>query len=210
MKGFIKKDLLFLKGSLKLYALICVLYIIMVIQGEIDISALLPFFSMMLMFTTFNYDAFNNWDAYATTLPKGRENIVKAKYTVTVLLALVVSLFVLILGYLISYFQKQPFNLTESLNIILIVNGVTFLIESIMYPIVYKMGIEKARIAIFLVVFGIVIIAGACWKFIDFNNFADPSHFLQHYGAILFLGGALIILAISFWISKKIYLKKEF
>ncbi len=210
MKGFIKKDLLFLKGSIKLYAVICILYIIMAFQGEMEIFSLSPFFSFMLMFTTFSYDAYNNWDAYAITLPSGRENAVKAKYVITILLSLTINLFIFVLGLVISYLKKQPINILLFISTLLIVNFVTLLLQSIMYPVIYKVGIDKARIIVFLLVVIIAILAGIFIKFIDITNFIDSSSFLKRYGAVLTLPASFLCLAISFWISYKIYLKKEF
>ena len=59
MLGFIKKDLFLIKSNLKFLLILLVIYGIMAYQGQMDLSFLLPFMSVVLMMTTFNYDTYN-------------------------------------------------------------------------------------------------------------------------------------------------------
>ena len=92
MLGFIKKDIAMIKSNFKLIGILIVVYTIMGLMGEVDISFILPFMSVMIMISTFSYDNYNNWDAYSISLPNGRKNSVKAKYIATILMILVVYL----------------------------------------------------------------------------------------------------------------------
>ena len=75
MLGFIKKDLAMIKSNFKSLIFLVIIYLLLGLYGQMDISFILPFISVMLIMTTFNYDNYNKWDAYAATLPNGRINI---------------------------------------------------------------------------------------------------------------------------------------
>ena len=74
MIGFIKKDLAMIKSNFKLMGILLFFYVVMGLLGEMDISFILPFMSVMIMISTFSYDNYNKWDAYSVTLPNGRKN----------------------------------------------------------------------------------------------------------------------------------------
>ena len=91
MIGFIKKDLFMIKSNFKLLGILIIAYTLMGFVGEIDISFILPFMSVMIMISTFSYDNYNNWDAYSISFPDGRKNSVKSKYVATVLMIVLLS-----------------------------------------------------------------------------------------------------------------------
>ena len=142
MLGFIKKDLLIVKRTLKTFLVIFIFYAILAYTGDLDLSFLLPFLSVLVMMSSFSYDAFNKWDSYALTLPKGRDNVVKAKYIVTLILILITSLLVILLYSIISFIKKEPIDINMILsNFVGNIIG-TILVECVMYPIIFKWGIE--------------------------------------------------------------------
>ena len=83
MLGFIIKDLAILKSNMKYFLSFMIIYAIL--ANQMGIFSVLSFFSIFLMFSTFTYESYNNWDAFAATLPNGRKNSVKAKYLATIL-----------------------------------------------------------------------------------------------------------------------------
>ena len=86
----------------------------------------------------------------------------------------------------------------------------TLLVLTFMYPIIYKFGVEKARIFIFIIVFGIVIIGGFIIQYIDLSNILKTLSLLENYLVIILIALTIIMVYISYKISEKIYLKKEF
>ena len=102
MLGFIKKDLLMIKSNIKILVILLLIYVVMSFQGEMDLSFLLPFMSVMIMMSTFSYDYYNKWDAYAISLPNGRKNSVKAKYLATIILIIITTIIITILSFTIS------------------------------------------------------------------------------------------------------------
>ena len=67
MLGLIKKDFLIIKNNLKLIIVMLMVFFIMALGGQFNISFIPTFIIVMLFISTFSYDEYNNWDAYAIT-----------------------------------------------------------------------------------------------------------------------------------------------
>ena len=210
MIGFIKKDLAMIKSNFKLLGVLIVIYTIMGLMEKMDISFILPFMCVMIMISSFSYDNYNKWDAYSISLPNGRKNSVKSKYITTLLMTFIVSIITTILSFIISYINTQSINYEQILVTMFGTVFGTLLVLTIMYPIIYKLGVEKARIGIFLIVFGIVIIGSLLANFVDLSNILKALAFLEDYLIIILILVAIIMVYVSYKISEKIYLKKEF
>jgi len=207
MIGLIKKDLFIIKNNLKIILILFIVFFITGLQNSTDMSYIPITLSVVLFLSTFSYDEYNKWDAYAITLPNGRVNIVKSKYIATIILVLITSLISLILNLLTGYINNS-INFEEALSMI---TGITFsiiLIQSISYPIIFKFGIEKGRLLLFASIF--IIISLISLIPVSINISSNIILFIEKYWIILLLIITSIILSISYLISKKIYLKKEF
>lgn len=210
MIGFIKKDLAMIKSNLKLLEILIIVYTIMGLMDKMDISFVLPFMCVMIMISSFSYDNYNKWDAYSISLPNGRKNSVKSKYIITILMTLIVSIIMIILSFIISYLNTQTINYEQILVTMFGTIFGTLLVLTFMYPIIYKFGIEKARIGIFLLVFGIVIIVSSLANFVDFSKVLKFLAFLEDYLIIILIIVSIIMVYGSYKISEKIFSKKEF
>ena len=210
MIGFIKKDLAMIKSNFKLLGILIVTYSILGLLGKLDISFLLPFITVMIMISTFSYDNYNNWDAYSICLPKGRKNGVKAKYMATIIIILVISFITGIISLLISYLNFKVINYEQILITLLGTIFGTLLVITFMYPIIYKYGIEKARISIFLIIFGLFILIGFISKYIDFTFISNILSLLENYIIPIIIILMILMVYISYKISARIFWKKEF
>ena len=210
MIGFIKKDLAMIKSNFKLLGILIVTYSILGLLGKLDISFLLPFITVMIMISTFSYDNYNNWDAYSICLPKGRKNGVKAKYMATKIMILVISFITGIISLLISYLNFKVINYEQILITLLGTIFGTLLVITFMYPIIYKYGIEKARISIFLIIFGLFILIGFISKYIDFTFISNILSLLENYIIPIIIILMILMVYISYKISARIFWKKEF
>ena len=210
MIGFIKKDLAMIKSNFKLLGILIIVYTIMGLMGKMDISFILPFMCVMIMISSFSYDNYNKWDAYSISLPNGRKNSVKSKYITTILLTLIVSIITTLLSFAISYVNNKTINYEQILVTMLGVIFGTLLVLTFMYPTIYKFGVEKARIGIFLIVFGLVMIGGVLSKYINLSFIVKSLSFLENYIVIILIILMVIMVYISYKISEKIFYKKEF
>lgn len=209
MLGLVKKDLLMIKGNIRQVILFLVVFLILAFQ-ENNIIVIVPVFvSMMVFITTFSYDEYNKWDAYAISLPVSRKNIVKAKYVASIILWAIALLVTVVITGIMGLFE-QNLNYFEMFGMIL---GCVFsivLLEAIMFPLIFKFGVEKGRIGLFVGVFAIAGLLGFIFTGIDLENATGFIEIFNKYYYILIPLAAVILLVISYFVSKKIYLKKEF
>lgn len=209
MIGFMKKDLAMIKSNLLYMIVLLVIYMIMGMTDNLDISFILPFMCIMIMTSTFSYENYNKWDAYSVSLPNGRKNSVKAKYLITIILMVIATIITTLLSFLICYLNGKSIPYIEILMSMFGNVFGTSLVLSIMYPIIYKFGVEKARIGIFVIVFIIVIGFGFLLQYVDFTFLANALSVIEDY-LILILSIILIgMLLISYKASERLFIKKE-
>ena len=211
MLGFMIKDLAMVKSNAVLLVLIAVLYVVVgLVSGDIDLAFILPFMCVMIMITTFSYDNYNKWDVYAAALPNGRKNSVRAKYLTTVLLVIVISLMTAILSAIIQLIKLSVVDYLKICTTLIGAILATLMILALMYPAIYKFGIEKARIGVFVIVFGIVIIGGFVSRFVDFSAVANVLSPLKDYLLSIATAVVIVIVFVSYLISARVAKRKEF
>lgn len=210
MLGLIKKDFLLIKANLKSMIIIFVIYIMLAFQGTFDVTFIIPLIGIMLFISTFSYDDFNNWNSYAVTLPKGRKNVVRAKYIASIILTIILAIVSLIIGIGISYTKTNSINLDEIISSLMGTMLSSIIIISLLYPIVFKFGATNGRIILFAVVFGIAGIGALIAQFVDTTPIINMINRLDSYSLIAIPIISAILLGISYLISNKIYQNKEF
>lgn len=204
----IKKDLYLMLNNRRLFYIVLVLYLGMSILGGQDYTLFIPFMLLMMFLTSFSYDDFNSWHGYGAVLPQGRENYVKGKYVTVIVLSVVSCFFSLLLSFLIGSIKHEG-NLMDSLSILAGITGAMLLLISILFPIIFKFGYEKGRIALFIVSFGISGIVIFLGTFFQTRIPESLILFLEKYGIYLAALITIAMLYVSYRISRKIYLNKE-
>ena len=217
MKGLIIKDLCVLKNQMKTLLLVLAFFIIFSIINEdaTFILFLVPFYMIMILITTFNYDEFNKWDSYCNSLPLSRKEIVKSKY----ILFNATSLIALILGILASFIIPSFIENTTFESLFASIIGVAFgicLVISLLIPFYYKFGSSKGRIMLFLCMVILALLIGAITSLDIFNNkeLMNIINSLNNLNlgmfTLLLIILTVIIMSISYYISVRIYKNKEF
>ena len=82
-------------------------------------------------------------------------------------------------------------------------------LQSIMYPLIFKFGIEKSRIGIFVGIFILIAIIGLISRNIGSIPIEVVSLF-NNYWMIIVPLIIIITFSVSYYLSKKTYMKKEF
>lgn len=114
-----------------------------------------------------------------------------------------------VLSFVIGYINKN----VDVLETVSTMMGCTFaiiLLQSIIYPVIFKYGIEKGRIALFVGVFLITGIIGILMNNVQISIPESVVNFFNNYGIIVLTLAIISIFLISYKISERIYLKKEF
>ena len=209
MMGMIKKDLLMVKNNFKTFLISLALFVMYTVLFDIDMTFFLPFMTFMICMSTLNYDDFNHWHAYAISLPQGRVNVVKSKYVVTTVLTILMTVVGVLFSLGISYY-KGTMNLEESISSAVGVLFAVLLLMSILYPILFKFGAEKGRMAMGIIGLSALGITILFTKLVHIEISESIITFLENYLPVLFILASILMLSISYVISKKIYAKKEF
>lgn len=210
MLGFIKKDLSIIKGNLKYLTIILVIYMVMGVTGQTDMSYVVTFMSGVLTITVFRYDDFNHWDAYAATLPNGRKNSVRAKYLATIIILLSLTIFTTLFSLVITLLKSESI-IFETILTSLASNLLgTIIFITLMYPIIYKFGTEKAAIVFFAIFFGIIILGGLIVSNIDSASILKSLDFLKDYFVAILIAVVALFLFLSYKLSIRFEMKKEF
>jgi len=211
MKSLIIKDLLMIKGNLKAFFVILIFYFMMMFNDSNISFFIIPFFGMILAISTFSYDEFNKWDTYAITLPVKRKDIVKSKY-ISSSIMIGISTICSFLLLIIMQLSTSSINLENVLSMSLGSIAGAFLTLAIIYPLMYKFGSTKGRIYIFGGTVILSFLLGLIIKLLEKTkiNFQNLEMMMEHYWFLLIPLSILLILWISYQISKRIYYQKEF
>ena len=209
MTGMLKKDLLMIKNNQKMILVFLVIYLFYSIIFHMDMTFPLVFMGWTIGMSTFSYDDYNNWHAYATSLPQGKINIVKSKYITSTGLIILCTVISLLMNFITGSVQGT-LNIEESLSTILEALFSMELCMVLSYPFLFKYGAEKGRFVMFIFIMGIVGAALLTTQVIKPELPASLLAFLEYYFPIIFIVLSVLMIAISYHVSKKIYLKREF
>ena len=216
MTGLIWKDLLTMRKAFKSYLLIIAFYAVLAYFDVLNFGFINTFVQVMLMvlpLSAFAYDDQSKWDRYAMALPVGRRAVVAARY----FFVLTLVLFGIALGLagtvFICLFQGE--DVLEVLLTLMISATIGLLVSSILIPISYKSGAERARIylyAILLIPFiGLLLLVKSDiidLSVLDNLGNLSPSALLG-ITSLLPLG-ALATLLLSYLISCRVVAGKEY
>lgn len=210
MMGLIKKDLYMLKNNYKSLVVTFIIYITYSFMFDMNMSFLFPFMIFMLCLSTFSYDDFNNWDSFAITFPKGRTNIVKSKFITTVVLVIIANLIGFGMELIIATVKNNSINIKDTLSTTFGILVALSLMASILYPIIFKFGNEKGRIAMIIVGLAIGGLALLFTKYIKLDIPVDLIQTVEKFLPFICIAASALFISISYFISKKIYSKREF
>ncbi len=149
MTGLLIKDILYLKKQFKLLIFLFVFYAVILVASGSHIeqfnaifTALTVMLPMIILTNAFAYDEMSKWDIYSLSLPITKDGIVLVKYLLLLLLACFGSLITLAVNAI-----NRNLN-PESLISIYAAFGVGIVLCSILIPLFYKFGTQKARITL--------------------------------------------------------------
>lgn len=166
MKGFILKDLYLAKNYLKVLPLIAVFFLLFSFRSD-AMAALLSLacvfcvvLVLMTCFTSMVYDNSCRWDSYVLTMPVRRRDIVKAKYLLCILLSFGLFLLITLFSLGITCFSGGFSEMQGLFPVLLSILMVLWLLLALLFPLIYRFGVEKARIAILILALAPSVLAG--------------------------------------------------
>lgn len=148
MKGLLLKDIYNMRKVGKQYLLILLFFTCycFFLKNPSFFPMMTVMSFSMLVLTTMGYDEAAGFDKYALTLPLNREDLVRAKYLLLVLLLV----FSFVLGMLGStliglFMQGDTEPILDQMLSVATVAVIFLLVYATILPLVFKLGVEKAR-----------------------------------------------------------------
>ena len=211
MKGLILKDLLNLKGNIKFILLFIIMFGFMSSLGDGNVNNFIGVIIVLcttMIVSTFSYDDLNKWDSYVLTMPINRNDIVLSKYLTMLIFSFIGVLVSLIVSVTIGYF-KNTLILNETLLINALILSISVGFGSLILPLIYKFGTERARLLMILC-FLVPTLALLVFKSI-LENISSPISIEIILNTLVYSLPfvAILLFVISYFISSKIYSKKE-
>ncbi|HBG8285959.1 TPA: ABC-2 transporter permease, partial [Clostridioides difficile] len=209
MKGLILKDLLNLKGNVKFILLFIIMFGFMSSLGDGNINNFIGVIIVLcttMIVSTFSYDDLNKWDSYVLTMPINRNDIVLSKYLTMLIFSFIGVLVSLIVSVTIGYF-KNTLILNETLLINALILSISVCFGSLILPLIYKFGTERARLLMILC-FLVPTLALLVFKSI-LENISSPISIEIILNTLVYSLPfvAILLFVISYFISSKIYSK---
>ena len=210
MKGLILKDIYNIKYNAKSMVFLLVLFAFIFIpqQGSIGYIAMSTILCSFMVVTTMSFDKMANWDKYALTMPLTRKDIVMSKYIILLVFDFIGVLCGVVISAIVDIYLGK-FNGIELLSGVNVGISLSVIFSGIMLPLIYKFGVEKARmlmIACYLI--PSLSIVGMSKLLSHFNLTMNIDEFTNVIMAILPVF-SILLLAASYCISLRIYKKEE-
>lgn len=212
MLGLILKDLYTVKKQFKILGLLIIFYFVIAIADK-NVSFLAfagLFINIALCFGVFGYDEKGHFDKYTAILPVSNKMAVAVRYLETLLLAVIITVIIIPASNLIESSADSG-----NLQVMMVLVSMGVVLSSIMFPLIYKMGVEKARIGLFGIVLIPFLLVLLCKNFMDFDSvieFLNQDFVTRIIENLHWIAPAIAIvfLFISYFISAAIVERKEY
>ncbi|MBR2283502.1 MAG: ABC-2 transporter permease [Ruminococcus sp.] len=208
MKGLILKDII---QIWKNYKILLLIELILVVFGAFSGNLFMSFYGTLLLgilpYSSMTFDDTSRWNIYCLTMPFSRTQIVSSKYMLTVILCCAAEL-VSVISYIVSYVTNHSDTDMSIRSMIIFPLAFTLLFTAINFPLIFKLGTGKARIAA-------LILSGAAAGFAStfFITSDDPPQPttppITSAAALIAVVTVLALFCVSWLLSIKIYQKKE-
>lgn len=210
MKGLIIKDILNLRK------VVTTTFIMIFVYGFFsysigDMSMLIgmtTFIMASMSITSMTYDEMAKWDSYALAMPITRRDIVLSKYILSFLLCIIATIISSIFSIIITYLRGDLGSI-ENIQEIFLIAYIMFLIcmvfTSVITPLIFKFGVENAR----LLTMGSVLIPIGIGYLLIKMGIQLPT--FEEFKMMLYISpiALLIVLTISISATYGIYKKKD-
>lgn len=148
MKGLLMKDLLNLRQTGRVWALLLVVFLVIgfVQQSPAYVGSMLMVMLLLLPVNAMAYDENARWDAYALTMPITRRDLALSKYLLTLLGAAGAALVSVACGLLMSA------GLREVLATVGLLLAAGLCMVSVLLPLLFRFGVQKGRMLMIVIV----------------------------------------------------------
>lgn len=216
MKGLIIKDILNLRNYMKQLILVFIFFVAygIFLKNGVFVGSMITLMLSMQVITTMSYDEYAKWDKYALTMNVNRKDIVLSKYVFFIMSIIIGIVVGIISSSLINIISDSNIGIDEILVTSIMVPCIFAILFCIIIPIVFKIGVEKARVVMMAIFFTPTILGFIIFKMAEKANIPMPDEatldMIFKFGLIGLIVLTVVFIFISYKISLSIYNKKEF
>lgn len=200
MKGLLYKDFRILWKSTKAMLLLTVIFCLIPSNSFMDMSLFFVVYTGMLPLSLLAYDERSHWDRLVLMLPVTPRDVVRSKYIAGWYLTLGAGVLYLI-GRLV--FERMPAQ--EAVSHLALALAASLLFQAILYPVIFRLGVEKGRLTMGILV-GVTVFLCLQGKLFQVGDVNGPT--LAGGEPILFAAAVAAVL-ISIRISERMYLRRR-
>lgn len=206
MKALLMKDYYVLWKQLRIF--IFVMLLITAFNGGFG-NVFIVIWAAMLPYTAMAYDERSKWDQLAAMMPYSVRDIVLSKYVLGWLCAGGAALFALVCQLLQTVLGSPLAAFDPTANLIGLCGSLCVL--AITLPLMFRFGVERGRLVMFLIIFLVCGAAGALGTVsVSVNQTAGGIR--GPFAFVLFLlpVAAVVLTAVSIPLSMKLYRKRAY
>lgn len=210
MKGLLIKDLYIIKGYGIWTVAICVIFVaVSMIAGSDTFLMFAAMYSALVSVNTMAYDERGHWDTYADSLPVSRAQVVISKYLMPFAAMLIVWV-IYIAGRMTANVCMGTDTSANIVSTSVYMWTAWSLIVSILYPFLFRFGVEKGKVVYMLMIMIVAGIVGANLSLNENNaGFGVISDIITSDIAVPALIMSVVLLAISVMLSIRFYNKRD-
>lgn len=203
MKGLLLKDFYVAVKNLKMYLVIALFFIggAIVDKNNVFFLYYLSLVGGMIPVTLLAYDERSRWTEYSLALPYSEKQIVSGKYIIGIAVPAAMS----VLSSIVLFATGHAFN--EIILFFVTGTSVSCIIPAICMPFSFKFGVEKGRIA-YYVILALLVTVSAFAEGSSDDSSATLLSLPENYSAVkvmaIFALAAVIIYALSWLVSVKL------
>ena len=196
MKALILKDTYVIFRQMK-YFLVIILLFSALPSGFNNAFAVI--YAAMLPYTALAYDERSKWEQLAAVMPYSTRDIVLGKYVFGWLCIAAAAVLSLLLQAVLSLVSSRSFS--PAMMVMSALGGLCILAISL--PVMFRFGVEKGRMAMFLIIFLVCGTAGAISSIAVSGDGAKFS--FQGPALVILLIAAVVLTAVSVPLSQRFY-----
>ena len=203
MIGLIRKDLYSILKYCRTLLLMSALFLAMSVFSEQNFFFVIypVIFAGVLPVTLISYEERDGWNRACDSLPLSRRTVVNERYLMALLCFLTLYLVTMAVQAAVMLPKGRG---RELLELAALLPAFGLLSPAVMLPISLRWGVEKGRLAYYVMIGGLVAVGVYAA-----NSTADLSAEINPAAIGAILGAALLLFALSWLISIRLYEKRE-
>ena len=204
MRALLMKDCFVLWKQLRLYVVLMLIFT--VFNGAFG-NVFIVIWAAMLPYTAMAYDERSKWDQMAAMMPYSIRDIVLSKYLLGWVCSVAAGLCSMALQFVLTVLDVPTAALDPVANLIGLCGSMCVL--AVTLPMMFRFGVERGRLAMFLLIFLLCGGAGALGTItLAVDHTASGINGPFAFFMLILPAAALVLTAISIPLSVRMYQKK--